>query len=83
MESPVTLLPEPDSPTSPTTSPAADVERHAVDRLHDAGAREEMRREVADLEQRAHRFSLGLSWSRTWSPTRLMATISTISAMPG
>ena len=60
MESPVTLLPEPDSPTSPTTSPAADIERHAVDRLHDARAGEEMRLQVADLEQ-AHRLSLGLS----------------------
>ncbi len=37
-----------------------DIERHAVDRLHDAGAREEMRRQVPDLEQ-AHRLSLGLS----------------------
>ncbi len=27
--------------------------------------------------------SLGLSWSRIWSPTRLIATIRTISAMPG
>ena len=36
------------------------IERDAVNRLHDARAREEMSLEVADLEQ-AHRLSLGLS----------------------
>ena len=61
-EKPVTLLPEPDSPTSPSTSPRARSKRHAVDRLHHAGAGEEMRREIApaDLEQLA-RSSLAAS----------------------
>ena len=45
-EKPVTVLPEPDSPTRPSTSPAR-AEGHAVHRLHHAGAGEEMRREVA------------------------------------
>ena len=36
---------------------------------------------VANLEE-AHRRSLGLNWSRIWSPTMLMPTISTISATP-
>ena len=59
-------------------------EGDAVDRLRDARARREMGREVAHDEQRlAHRLSLGLNWSRTWSPTRLIATMSTISAIPG
>ena len=37
------------------------VERHAFDRLDDAGAGHEMRRQIAHLEQRAHRLSLGLN----------------------
>ena len=79
----MTLLPEPELADQPDDLACRHIEAHAVDRLHDAGARHEVGGEVAHLEQRAHRFSLGLSWSRTWSPTRLMATISTISAMPG
>ena len=43
MERPVTLLPEPDSPTRPDHFAGIQVERHAVDRLHDAGAGEEVR----------------------------------------
>jgi hypothetical protein len=67
----------------PDDLPRMHVERHAVDRLYRAGGRREMRREPADFQQRAHRFSLGFNWSRTRSPTKLIATISTISATPG
>jgi hypothetical protein len=57
-------------------------EGHAIHRACDARAGEEMRAKVGDLEQR-HRRNRGFVWSRSWSPTRLMATTSTISAMPG
>ena len=63
---------------------ARDGERHVVHRLHHAGAGEEMRAQVAHLERcGAHRFSRGLSTSRNWSPTRLIATMVSSSAMPG
>ena len=48
----MTLLPEPDSPTIPNVSPAADGERETVDRLHDAIRRRELDLEVFDLDQR-------------------------------
>ena len=72
--------------------------RHAegdiVHRLHHAGAGEEMRAQVADFEcgralrhdecgRAGHLRNLGFSTSRSWSPTRLMETIVTSSAMPG
>ena len=34
MQRPVVLLPQPDSPTRPSVSPAVEVEAHAVDRVH-------------------------------------------------
>ena len=43
IEKPVTVLPEPDSPTSPSTLPASTTEAHIVDRLDDARLGEEMR----------------------------------------
>ena len=49
IESAVTDLPQPDSPTMPSVSPRAEVERHAVDRAHHAVERVELRVEVADL----------------------------------
>ena len=42
IDSEVTLLPQPDSPTIASVSPRLDRERHAVDRAHDAVAREEI-----------------------------------------
>ena len=62
------------------------MKRHAVDRLDHAGAGEEVRAQVADLEGRRVGHSLcsrGFSTSRSWSPTRLMATMVISSAMPG
>ena len=44
--SPVTDLPEPDSPTSPSTSPRSTREADAVDGRHDARAREEVRPQI-------------------------------------
>ena len=52
MDSAVTLLPQPDSPTTPSVSPAAHAVGDAVDRPHDAGGGEEMRLQIVDLEQR-------------------------------
>ena len=77
IEKPVTDLPQPDSPTRPSTSPRVDREAHAVDRLHDAGAREEMGLQVLDREQRRRSPALivcsrGLRTSRRRSPTRLI-----------
>ena len=92
--SPVTDLPEPDSPTSPTTSPAAIRTGPAVlDRqvFPAAGPKGDLK--VLDGEdgrvgrrcpvRRAHAESLGLSTSRSRSPTRLMATMTTTRARPG
>ena len=65
MEKPVTVLPEPDSPTRPSTWPRVDGERDAVDRLDHARTRKEMRAQVAHFEGRgAHRCSRGFSTSR-------------------
>ena len=79
IESEVTLLPQPDSPTTASVSPGAHRERHAVDRAHDAVAREEMGLEVLDLEQRSGRGHASYMWrarrgssaSRMPSPSRL------------
>ncbi len=49
----VTLLPEPDSPTMPSTSPGLERERDAVDRAHDAVLGAERDAQVAYLEQRS------------------------------
>ena len=50
----VTLLPQPDSPTMASTSPAREVERHPVDRLYDAVFGGEADLEVVDREDGAH-----------------------------
>ena len=47
----VTDLPEPDSPTTASTSPGLQRERHAVDGVHDAVLGAELDLEVVDLEQ--------------------------------
>ena len=47
----VTLLPEPDSPTTPSTSPASQGHVEAVDRAERAAMGLEFDREVADFEQ--------------------------------
>ncbi len=87
IEKPVTDLPEPDSPTRPSTSPRLQRQRHAVHRVQRAVARRELGDEVAHFEQRVrmrrHLASLGFSTSRNWSPTRLIARIVASSAMPG
>ena len=59
IDSAVTLLPQPDSPTIASVSPGIDVEAHAVDRAHDAVARVEVRLQVVDAQQR-------FAW-RPWS----------------
>ncbi len=57
---------------------------HGARRLRAAELGREVGGEAAHLEQRRrHRRSLGLNWSRSWSPTRLIATISAMSARPG
>ena len=50
---PVSDLPAPDSPTTPSTSPGRDVEAHVVDRDQRAAARGELDAQVADCEQGA------------------------------
>ena len=49
-----TDLPQPDSPTSATVSPSADVPRHAVDRAHHAAARLKVSLKIANLQQGRH-----------------------------
>ena len=51
IDSAVTLLPEPDSPTMATVSPGVDVERHLVDGRHPPALGVEARRQVADLQE--------------------------------
>ena len=85
MEKPVTVLPEPDSPTSPRTCPASTAEADVVHRLDDAGLGEEMSLQILDGEDGHGDYfcSLGFNTSRNWSPTKLMLTIVISSAMPG
>ena len=47
----VTDLPEPDSPTTASTSPAVQVEAHAVHGLDDAFLGRERDRQVLDLQE--------------------------------
>ena len=54
IESAVTLLPQPDSPTSPTVSPASTSNETPADGRHEALVGREARREVSDREQRGH-----------------------------
>ncbi len=87
----VTLLPQPDSPTMASVSPACDLEADAVDRAHDPVAGVELRLQILDAQQglgvRSHpymrRARRGSSASRMPSPSRL--TDSTVSdrKMPG
>ena len=67
----LTLLPEPDSPTIPTVSPAATSNESPRTAGAIAGAFE-VDLQALDAEQRrAHRLSLGSSWSRSQSPKGL------------
>ena len=83
----VTLFPQPDSPTSPSVSPGADVERDAVHRVDEAAARPEADAQVVDREQRrlAHvrPRSFGSIASRMASPMRLNPITAMTIAMPG
>ena len=51
IDSAVTDLPQPDSPTMPSVSPGREIERDAVDGAHDAVGGEEMGLEIAHLQQ--------------------------------
>ena len=78
-KSPVTLLPEPDSPTRPSTSPrASEKETPSTAFTTPALVKKCVARFATSRSGRRHRRSLGLSWSRIWSPTRLIATMRTI-----
>ena len=55
IESAVTLLPQPDSPTTPSVSPAAHGVGDAVDRPHDPVRGEEVGLQIVDLQQRLRR----------------------------
>ena len=48
IDSAVTLLPQPDSPTTPSVAARRDLERHAIDRAHRAVLGAELRHQVAD-----------------------------------
>ena len=63
---PVTVLPQPDSPTTQTRLAATDGEVDAVDRLHDAVVGGEMGLEPPDLEQRVRSASASIT-----SPSRI------------
>ena len=52
----VTLLPEPDSPTTPSVSPGSERERDAVDGLHEAVVGREVDAEVLDLQERLRHY---------------------------
>jgi hypothetical protein len=52
MESAVTLLPHPDSPTDPQGFAGIDAPGDAVDRPHHPAGGEEMGLQIVDLEQR-------------------------------
>ncbi len=84
IEKPVTDLPDPDSPTSPSTSPRA----RSNDTSATAGSTpsrvaNSVRRLRTWSSGARHLASLGFSTSRSWSPTRLIARIVSSSAMPG
>jgi hypothetical protein len=70
-------------PDEPQHLAAADLEGHAVDGHHEPLAGLERDREVAHRQDGAHRASLGLSTSRSRSPTTLIATMTITSATPG
>jgi len=63
--------------------PALQREGNAVHGLDGALVRLEIGPEVSDFQKMGHLRNLGLSWSRIWSPTRLIAMMRMISATPG
>ncbi len=82
IDSDVTLLPQPDSPTSPSVRPAIEREAHAVDRGELAVVGREMRAQVANLEQRP---LMGGSSCRFAAPAwkrAMFASITARSVMP-
>ena len=87
IESAVTDLPHPDSPTMPSVSPAPIVEGDAVHRAGDAGAGVEVRAKIGDGEEGWLRHRAG-SWrvfnaSRKPSATRFTASTVMTSASAG
>ena len=54
MQSAVMLLPQPDSPTRPSTRPRLERERHPVDGPRRTGVGGKDHAEIADLEERHH-----------------------------
>jgi hypothetical protein len=73
IDSAVTDLPEPDSPTSASVSPRFDLERDALDRVGDIATLAEIHRQVGHLQQCFMRLAhanvfLGSNESRTASP---------------
>ena len=91
IESAVTLLPQPLSPTTASVSPALDRVGDAVNGAHDTVAGKEMRLEILDREERCARPALphmrranrGSSASRKPSPTRFTARTVSDRKMPG
>ena len=81
--SPVSDLPAPDSPTTPSTSPGAMSKETPSSATQRPLSRGEFDLEIADREQRAGHFSLGLSASRSQSPSRLTDRTRTASARLG
>ena len=90
----VTDLPEPDSPTTASVSPGSQRKRNVLDGFHQPGIGEEMRLQVADLQQWAigaarigHGHiafrSLGSSRSRKPSPTICSDSAERMIATPG
>ena len=97
MESAVTLLPQPDSPTMQSTSPLTDPDVHAVDRFGDAVAGMEPGAQIAHLQDRicaeapsgrsasigSQSFRRGSRASRIPSPRRLKPSTVIMMARPG
>ena len=84
----VTLLPQPDSPTTPSVSPRVDRKIDAVDRVHHAVVGGEMGLQAADLEQALaiappHITLRGSSASRSPSPMKLIDSTARKIAPPG
>ena len=75
------VLPDPDSPTTPSVVPRFKRQRHAVDGAHPASRREEVRLEVLDLQQR---LGLGLFYGprRGGCSTHVVLVVSFIGVPP-
>ena len=71
IESAVTDLPLPDSPTMPSVSPAVDRQADTVDRMDHALACEEVRAQVAHLEERGAHVSLVLGSRASRRPSAM------------